>query len=205
MIKLNERFENVIDLMEARKADVVEVLSQLEDFEYAICGGVAVAYWVNGRKPTVRELDLLVYPQDIDEIGERLREIGCSVGGYGGIDIATVAVKCGGLKVDLLGATEPWEEEAIERAVKAGDLKIVRPEYLVMMKLRSEREKDLEDIVLLLQKVDFEKVRKLIKMYMGEYYLEELEQLKEISNELKVGKRFSASRMRKFLGEVEDE
>jgi hypothetical protein len=205
MIKLNERFENVIDLMEARKADVVEVLSQLEDFEYAICGGVAVAYWVTGRKPTVRELDLLVYPQDIDEIGERLREIGCSVGGYGGIDIATVAVKCVGLNVDLLGAMEPWEEEAIERAVKAGDLKIVRPEYLVMMKLRSEREKDLEDIVLLLQKVDFEKVRKLVKMYMGEYYLEELEQLKEISNELKVGKRFSASRMRKFLGEVEDE
>lgn len=205
MIKLNERFENVIDLMEARKADVVEVLSQLEDFEYAICGGVAVAYWVSGRKLTVRELDLLVYPQDIDEMGERFREIGCSVGGYGGIDIATVAVKCGELKVDLLGATELWEEEAIERAVKAGDLKIVRPEYLVMMKLRSGREKDLEDIVLLLQKVDFEKVRKLVKMYMGEYYLEELEQLKEISDELKVGKRFSASRMRKFLGEVEDE
>jgi hypothetical protein len=205
MVRLNERFEKVINLMEARKVDVVEVLSQLEGFDYAICGGIAVAYWVMGRKPTIRELDLLVYPQDIDEIGERLREIGCSVGSYGGIDIATVAVTCGGLNVDLLGATEPWEEDAIVRAVRAGDLKVVRPEYLVMMKLRSEREKDLEDIVLLLQKVDFEKVRKLVKMYMGEYYLEELEQLKEISNELKVGKRFSASRMRKFLGEVDDE
>jgi len=200
MIRLNERFENVIDLMEARKADVVEVLSQFDDIDYAICGGVAVAYWVTGRKPTVRELDLLVYSQDIDEIGGRLREIGCLVGGYGGIDIATVAVKCGGLNVDLLGATEPWEEAAIERAVKVGDLKVVRAEYLIMMKLRSEREKDLEDIVLLLQKVDFEKVRKLVKMYMGDYYVEELEQLKEISNELKVGRKFSISRMKQFVG-----
>jgi hypothetical protein len=199
VMKLNERFETVIDLMEARKADVVEVLSLLDDIDYAVCGGVAVAYWVIGRKPTVRELDLLVYPQDIDEIGERLREIGCSVGGYGGIDIATVAVKCGGLNVDLLGATEPWEEEAIERAVRAGDLKIVRPEYLIMMKLRSEREKDLEDIVLLLSKVDFEKVRRMVRIYMGDYYVEELEQLKEISNELGLGKKFSAMRMRKFL------
>jgi len=78
-------------------------------------------------------------------------------------------------------------------------LKVVRPEYLIMMKLRSEREKDLEDIVLLLSKVEFEKVRKMVKIYMGDYYVEELEQLKEISNELGLGKKFSAMRMRKFL------
>ena len=198
MIRLDERFERVIDLMEASRVDVVEVLSQLEGIDYAVCGGVAVAYWVTGRKPTVRELDLLVYSEDLEEVRDRLRELGCVVGGYGGIDIATVAVKCGALKVDLLVALEEWEREAIDRAVRVGDLRVVRPEYLVMMKLRSEREKDLEDIVLLMSKVNFERLKKLVDLYMGDYYVEELEQLREISNELRLGSKFSARRMRKF-------
>jgi hypothetical protein len=198
MIRLDERFERVIDLMEASRVDVVEVLSQLEGIDYAVCGGVAVAYWVTGRKPTVRELDLLVYSEDLEEVKDRLRELGCVVGGYGGIDIATVAVKCGVLKVDLLVALEEWERDAIDRAVRVGDLRVVRPEYLVMMKLRSEREKDLEDIVLLMPKVNFERLRKLVDLYMGDYYVEELEQLREISNELRLGRKFSAKRMRKF-------
>jgi hypothetical protein len=202
VVRLDERFERVIDLMEASRVDVVEVLSQLEGIDYAVCGGVAVAYWVTGRKPTVRELDLLVYSEDLEEAKDRLRELGCVVGGYGGIDIATVAVKCGALEVDLLVALEDWEREAIVKAVKVGDLKVVRPEYLVMMKLRSEREKDLEDIVLLMSKVNFERLRKLVDLYMGDYYVEELEQLREISNELRLGRKFSAKRMRKFLRET---
>jgi hypothetical protein len=203
MVGLDERFERVIDLMKARKVDVVEVLSQLEGIDYAVCGGVAVAYWVTGRKLTVRELDLLIRGEDLEGVKERLKEIGCSVGGYGGIDIATVAVKCGALKVDVLIAEESWEEEAIMKAVKVGDVKVVLPEYLIMMKLRSEREKDLEDIVLLMSKVDFNKVRKLVDLYMGDYYVEELDALKEVSDE--VGKGFSVLRMRHLVGEVDNE
>jgi len=203
MVKLDEKFEKVIDLMEARRVDVEDVLFQLEGIDYAICGGVAVAYWVTGRKPTVRELDLLVRKEDLEEVRDRLVRIGCVVGGYGGIDIATVAVKCGSLKVDLLVAEESWEEDAIVKAVKVGDLKVVRPEYLIMMKLRSGREKDLEDIVLLMSKVEFNRLRKLVDLYMGDYYVEELEQLKEISDE--VGKGFSAMRMKRFVSEVKDE
>jgi hypothetical protein len=203
MVGLDERFERVIDLMKARKVDVVEVLSQLEGIDYAVCGGVAVAYWVTGRKLTVRELDLLIRGEDLEGVKERLKEIGCSVGGYGGIDIATVAVKCGALRVDVLIAEESWEEEAIMKAVKVGDVKVVLPEYLIMMKLRSEREKDLEDIVLLMSKVDFNKVRKLVDLYMGDYYVEELDALKEVSDE--VGKGFSVLRMRHLVGEVDNE
>jgi hypothetical protein len=198
MVRLDEQFEKVISLMEARAEDVVGVLSQLEGIDYAVCGGVAVAYWVMGRKPTIRELDLLIFSDDLEEVRNKLEDIGCRVGGYGGIDIATVAVECGSLKVDLLVAEEGWEEDAIVKAVKVGGLRVVRPEYLIMMKLRSAREKDLEDIVLLLTKVDFEKVRKLVRMYMGDYYVEELEELKEISKE--VGKEFSARRFKSFLG-----
>jgi len=198
MVRLDEQFEKVISLMEARAEDVVGVLSQLEGIDYAVCGGVAVAYWVMGRKPTIRELDLLIFSDDLEEVRNKLEDIGCRVGGYGGIDIATVAVECGSLKVDLLVAEEGWEEDAIVKAVKVGGLRVVRPEYLIMMKLRSEREKDLEDIVLLLTKVDFEKVRKLVRMYMGDYYVEELEELKEISKE--VGKEFGARRFKSFLG-----
>jgi hypothetical protein len=203
MKKLDERFEYVVNLMEANRVDVEHILEQIEGIDYAICGGVAVSYWMTGRKPTLRELDLLIREEDLEEVRDRLMGIGCVVGGYGGIDIAAVAVKCGSLKVDLLVAEESWEEDAIVKAVKVRDLRVVRPEYLIMMKLRSEREKDLEDIVLLMSKVDFNKVRRLVDLYMGDYYVEELEQLREISDE--VGKGFSAMRMKKFVGEVKDE
>jgi hypothetical protein len=197
MVRLNERFERVIDLMEARRVDVEDVLSQLEGLDYAICGGVAVAYWVTGRKPTSRELDLLIREEDLEEARDRLREIGCYVGGYGGIDLTAVVVNCGALKVDLIVAEKVWEQDGLDVAVSVGDVRVLRPEFLVMMKLESAREKDVEDIILLLGKVNFEKLRKMVKSYMGVHYVEELEALKEISD--RIGQRFSAGRLKKFL------
>jgi hypothetical protein len=69
--------------------------------------------------------------------------------------------------------------------------------------LRSGREKDLEDVVLLMSKVEFNRLRKLVDLYMGDYYVEELDALKEISDE--VGKGFSVMRLKKFKREVKDE
>jgi hypothetical protein len=198
MVKLNERFKRIVSLMEARTEDVIDVLSSIKDIDYAICGGVAVSYWVTGRKPTLRELDLLIFPDDLEEVKSRLRRMGCSIGGYGGVDIAAVAVQCGPLKVDLLTAEKDWEEEAILKAQKVDGFRIVRPEYLVLMKLRSGRDKDIEDIVLLLTAVDHEKVKRMVRMYFGRYYEEELEQLIEISKEL--GRSFGAERIKSFLG-----
>jgi hypothetical protein len=197
MVKLDERFERVIDLMEAKRVDVVDVLFQLEGLDYAICGGVAVAYWVTGRKPTIRELDLLIREEDLEEARDRLREIGCSVGGYGGIDLTAVVVRCGSLKVDLIVAEKAWEQDGLDMAVRVGDIGVLRPEFLVMMKLESAREKDVEDIVLLLSKVDFEKLKKMVKAYMGVHYVEELNALKEISDAM--SQKFSAGRLKKFL------
>jgi hypothetical protein len=199
MVKLNERFKKVISLMEARTQEVIDVLSNIEDIDYAICGGAAVSYWVTGRKPTLRELDLLIFPDDLEEVKSRFRRMGCSVGGYGGVDIATVAVQCGLLKVDLLTAEKSWEEEAIAKAYKIDGFRIVRPEYLILMKLHSGRDKDIEDIVLLLTEVDYEKVKRMVRMHLGKYYEEELEELIEISREL--GRSFGAERVKSFLGE----
>ena len=196
MVRLDERFERVIDLMEAMRVDVEDVLSQLEGLDYAICGGVAVAYWVTGRKPTVRELDLLIREEDLEEARDRLREIGCRVGGYGGVDLATVVVNCGSLKVDLIVAEKAWEQDGLDMAVRVGDVRVLRPEFLIMMKLKSAREKDVEDIVLLLGKVDFEKLKKMVKVYMGVHYVEELDALKEISDAM--ARKFSASRLKRF-------
>jgi len=199
MVKLNERFKRVVSLMEAKTEDVINVLSNIEDIDYAICGGVAVSYWVTGRKPTFRELDLLIFPDDLEEVKDRFRKMGCSIGGYGGVDIATVAVQCGLLKVDLLTAEKSWEEEAIIKAQKVDGFRIVRPEYLILMKLRSGRDKDIEDIVLLLTRVDHEKVKRMVRMHLGRYYEEELGQLIEISKEL--GRSFGAERIKSFLRE----
>jgi hypothetical protein len=185
--------------MEAKAQEVIDILSSIEDIDYAICGGAAVSYWVTGRKPTLRELDLLIFPDDLEEVKSRFRRMGCSVGGYGGVDIATVAVQCGLLKVDLLTAEKDWEEEAIIKAQRVDGFRIVRPEYLILMKLRSGRDKDIEDIVLLLTEVDHEKVKRMVKMHLGRYYEEELNELIEISKEL--GRSFGAERVRSFLGE----
>lgn len=190
----------LVSLVESREV-VREIFQILEGFSCALVGGLAVAYWVEGRVPTSRELDILVVKEDFDEGRDLFNEIGFSVSGYAKVGVGSYMVKGKGWEVDLILAEEEWEEDAIKYAKKdvfeGVEVRIVRPEWLIVMKLVAMREKDMDDIVLLSRVVDVEKVRGLVRMYLGEAYVEDFNRLVEIG-----GKVSGFSKGRKF-GEVE--
>lgn len=190
----------LVSLVESREV-VREIFQILEGFDCALVGGLAVAYWAMGRVPTSRELDILVVREDFDEVRNLFGEMGFSVGGYAKAGVGSYTVKGRGWEVDLILAEEEWEEDAIEYAKKdvfeGVEVRIVKPEWLIVMKLVAMREKDMDDIVLLSRVVDVEKVRGLVRRYLGEDYVEDFDSLVEIG-----GKVGGFSKGRKF-GEVE--
>jgi hypothetical protein len=188
-----ERLDKVFQLLESHKVSVSDVLMSIQGLDWALCGGVAVAFWVTKRSPTVRELDILISEEDVEEAREMLRDVGCVVGGYGGVGMNSVGVTCRGLKIDLIIAERSWEREALLKSAKAGKFRVVRPEYLILMKLKAGRDKDIEDVVLLSRVVDVEKTRKLVKRYLGDDYEEDFESLAAIGKA--VGYGFGKERM----------
>jgi len=188
-----ERLDKVFQLLESHKVSVTDVLMSIQGLDWALCGGVAVAFWVTKRSPTVRELDILVSVEDSEEARDRLKEVGCRVGGYGGLGLNSVNVMCMGLKIDLIVAERRWEQDALLKSVKAGKFRVVRPEYLILMKLHAGRDKDIEDVVLLSRVVDVDKTKKLVKRYLGEDYEEDFESLAMIGKAM--GSEFGKGRM----------
>ena len=188
-----ERLDKVFQLLESHKVSVSDVLQNLQGLDWALCGGVAVAFWVTKRSPTVRELDILISVEDVEEARERLKKVGCRVGGYGGVGLNSVDVTCKELKIDLIIAERRWEQEALLKSAKAGKFRVVRSEYLILMKLKAWRDKDIEDVVLLSRVVDVEKTKKLVERYLGEDYAEDFESLAMIGKA--VGLDFSKERM----------
>jgi predicted nucleotidyltransferase len=97
------------------------------------------------------------------------------------------------LKIDLIIAERSWEREALLKSARAGKFRVVRPEYLILMKLKAGRDKDIEDVVLLSRVVDVEKTKKLVKRYLGVDYEEDFESLVMIAKS--VGSDFGKGRM----------
>ena len=188
-----ERLDKVFQLLESHKVSVSDVLQNLQGLDWALCGGVAVAFWVTKRSPTVRELDILISVDDSEEARDRLKRIGCGVGGYGGLGLNSVNVTCMGLKIDLIIAERRWEQDALLKSAKAGKFRVVRPEYLILMKLHAGRDKDIEDVVLLSRVVDVEKTKKLVGRYLGADYADDFESLVMIGKA--VGYEFGKGRM----------
>jgi hypothetical protein len=72
---MNTYFDQFIQTPVVRK-----FLDLIFDFEYAIVGGLGVAFWVKERKPTPGELDVLVDEEQINdllELLERFRDNQC--------------------------------------------------------------------------------------------------------------------------------
>ena len=196
MLKIDERL-NLIFSSVAESRNVLEkMLDVLSEYDFAICGGVAVAYWVTGREPTSQEIDILVRKEEVDDVIHSLRKAGCKVGRKGAAEVYSAPVDCDGFHLDLVVADKSWEREALDSAVGAGDFRVVRPEYLIVMKLYGGREKDMQDVVLLLDRVDEVKVKRLVQKHLGKDWVEDLEELIEIARS--VGGEFSKGR----LGEI---
>jgi hypothetical protein len=134
---------------------ILELAGLLEDLRlgYMIIGGVAVALW--GEPRATLDVDIVVWVEstELDEAIARLQQR---------IQFRTdkphefvrttgliPAVASNGVAIDLLFARWPLERQAIEQAafrqVAGKQVRVASIEYLLFLKLASDRAKDFED------------------------------------------------------------
>ena len=130
---------------------VRKFLDLIFDFEYAIVGGLGVAFWVKERKPTPGELDILIDEEQINDLLELLEKHNYTIEGWKGLEITNVAVRKGDFRFDILLAQDDWlkEELLFTFTVPNRKIKVLHPKGIIKMKLLALREKDMRDIELL--------------------------------------------------------
>lgn len=91
-----------------------------------------------------------------------------------------------GVEVDIIVRADAWQRmygEALNDAADVEDLplRVVKPEYLLVMKMVARRTKDDEDVMFLLRNevVGLKETRQLVTEYLGQYGLDDLESLIE--------------------------
>jgi hypothetical protein len=157
--------------------DIIEIIK--EKFEkgnvsYALVGGLAVRHWVPTR--STDDLDFAVLSSDYKNIKQLFPN--------GKMGALVYSVDVDNVNVDFLLSDDwDWTEEAIATAEDKNtsgiSLRVVKPEYLILYKLESSRDRDLDDILRLLRLEGIpEKTRDLMLKFLPES-IEDFDQLVE--------------------------
>jgi hypothetical protein len=149
----------------------------LKGIEWAIIGGVATRAYMPERM--TKDLDILVHQRDGQVVIKRLEQAGyrissrLAVPGY-------LMLSPDGVEVDVLFGNYPWLKEALKNPEKdPAGFPVVGLPYLILLKMESQRARDLGDLGTMLgwaSDEDLDKVRAVIKRYSPED-VEDLESL----------------------------
>ena len=165
-IRISATFKKAIDI----------ITEKLSSIPHALVGGLAVQHWVPSRNTD--DLDFAVLSTDYTELKKLFPA------GHMGALVYTVEVE--NIDVDFLLSDDwSWSKEAIANAevktLTGIPLKVVRPEYLILYKMESSRDRDIDDILRLLRLAGIAgKTRKLFEKYLPES-LSDFDQLVEES------------------------
>jgi predicted nucleotidyltransferase len=150
----------------------IQKVSESLDVDFALVGGLAVHYYIQSR--TTQDIDFAVMTSDT----AKLRSL---FPGRSGALVYTAIIE--GVDVDFLLAEDfPWTKEAIDTSHKDSklfglNLRIVKPEFLILYKIEVARDQDNTDIKNLLRLQDIpDKTRPLVKKYLPNS-IDNLEQL----------------------------
>jgi hypothetical protein len=138
--------------LEATLADIVGIL-EAEGIPYMLVGGLANAVW--GEPRSTLDIDLTVSVADqriagvVTELGRRLRLLPADPESFVRRTRVLPVEHVSRVRADLIFALLPFEHHAIDRAVEveiAGTpVRVCTPEDLILMKIVSERDRDLAD------------------------------------------------------------
>lgn len=168
-------------LRESLPSALQKVSTLMSPYKWCLAGGLAVIHWANIR--VTYDVDCLVFSQDLEKIKASLPSF--KAGNMG------ISSQIDGVVVDFLDASLfPYAQEAIETASTETELgvsiPVMKPEYLVLFKIDSMREKDNDDAFALLRIFGVpDKARALARKYYKPGLIDDLEQSIAIS-QLKV-------------------
>jgi predicted nucleotidyltransferase len=163
--------------MEKTFKKVISILKMSKDVEaYALIGGFAVGGWVTPR--ATKDIDIFVVCSAVSRyaiengILKAIREAGFKTSlemGSPGDDIkfCIKAVSKEGIPVDIIFATKKWEDEIIKDSLQVEILKgisipIMRPEGLIVLKLKAGSFQDLADVSRLLLEAEYDSQKLLL-------------------------------------------
>jgi hypothetical protein len=149
----------------------------LKGLNWAIVGGVATRAYMPERM--TKDLDILVHQSDSDTVLQRLEQAGyrivsrLAVPGY-------LMTSPDGIELDVLVGNYPWLKKALTHTGRdPAGYPVIKLPYLVLMKMESQRVRDLGDLGTMLgwaSDADLDEVRAVVKQYTPED-LEDLESL----------------------------
>lgn len=132
-----------------------KLLQALKGIDYAVIGAVALA--VHGVPRATTDIDLLVRPEDVQDVLAKARAVGFSVEAFpmrfsDGVEVRrTTKIDDDGdtLTLDLLLVDENLEpiwETRLRVEADVGDVWVISREALIKMKTWAGRERDIGDI-----------------------------------------------------------
>jgi hypothetical protein len=139
-------------VLEQALAEIVALLESLR-IDYMVVGGIANAVWGEPRATVDVDVTIAVdepaIPNTIDQIGRRIQLAVADPLPFVRDTRVLPLDSQNGVRVDVIFALLPFEVDAIRRAravMLAGRaVRVVTPEDLVLMKIISERERDVAD------------------------------------------------------------
>lgn len=159
--------EQKIDNMLTNKVlieSVEGITKLLDDIPYVIVGGHAIT--IHGHPRTTDDIDILTYPQYVEEIVDKLGLKVSSRLTIGGVAATTP----GGIEIDVLAIDQPWLDEAIKSGENSKYGKVISKPYLVLMKIYASRGiGDDSDVIKMLSLMD-EKEQQLTVKLVEKYY-----------------------------------
>lgn len=180
--------EEFNSLIEGRVDDILKDLGKtLGKRSYALVGGFAVKAYISKGRTLTPDIDLLVSSSDKDTMSRFLDSSDLKIQSKG-LWISTMGK--GGVELDYKVASDAFEKEVIQNAVakkfKGQKIYVASVEYLIVMKLMLLRDKDENDIILLLKskEIDQKKLMKLVTKYANDK-VEDLAQLTMMSDLVK--------------------
>lgn len=161
--------------MEKTLKEIISILEKAEGIKaFALIGGLAVGGWITPR--ATKDIDILadLYKTDrfsIEGILKNLMNSGfegsIEIGGpEDDIKFCIKAVSKEGVPVDIIFADRKWEAEIAEEGlqievIKGVLLPVVRPEGLIVLKLRAGSFQDVADVSKMLSEAEYD-VQKLL-------------------------------------------
>ncbi len=141
----------------------------LGDIRWAVVGGVATRAFMPERM--TKDLDVLVHPDDVQQVWSRLQAAGYTLGPALGI-AGRSARSPDGVEIDILEGDFLWIDAALAAVTTdPAGLPILDLPYLIMMKLAASRTIDLGDITRMLglaSDAQLAVVRQMVTRYMPE-------------------------------------
>lgn len=147
-------------IQESLPIAIKKVTDLLSQYDWCLAGGLAVIHYVNTR--VTYDIDCLVTTEGIESIKSKTEHKKNNFG---------ISIQSCGINVDLIDAKFfPYAEEAIRNSIIQTEfgisIPVMKPEYLILFKIESMRDKDNNDAFALLRLTGIQdKARLLIKKY----------------------------------------